>query len=961
MTHRFRHAVAGLAALLTPLAVAVAQGANGTTPAPVAADTSVEIAAAARLVAAPGADLPMDPAIRAGQLPNGLRYFIRRNARPADRVELRLVVNAGSVLEAEDQRGLAHFVEHMAFNGTRRFEKNTLVDFLERAGMRFGAHVNAYTSFDETVYMLRVPTDRPATLDTAFMVLEDWAAGIAFDSAEVERERGVVIEEWRLGQGADERIRQQEMPVLFSGSRYATRLPIGDPRTLETFAHARLKAFYQDWYRPELMALVVVGDVDPAEIERRVRAGFASLARRPAAPERQMHSVPIGDTTVVRVTTDPELTTSGVNVYHLQPLRAGATTAAYRQGLVEALYNDMLNRRLAEITQRPDAPFVGAYSAQGRYVRMSEFYALGAMAREGRVEEALRTVLAEARRVDLHGFTATELERVKADLLRAYEQAYVERAQQESEALAAEYVSHFLYDEPVPGIALEYRLVQALLPGITLEEVNRLAREWITDRGRVVLASVPRKDGLPVPQETTLRAAIRAVDTLQLAAYDDAVSSEPLIATLPAPGRVVRTEADSLLGTVTWWLGNGVRVIVKPTDFKADEVLLSAFSPGGTSLVPDADALTSDLSPFAVTAGGIGDFDAIALQKKLAGMTVDLVPYVAEMHEGMVGSAAPRELETLLQLFHLYATAPRRDTAAYQALQQGFRASFENRNLSPTTAFNDTLTVTLTQHHPRRLPLTADRIDAVSLDRALALYRDRFADFGDFTIIIVGAVDPDSLRPLVEQYIGSLPETDRVDTPRDVGVRAPPGRVERIVRAGVEPKSSTAMVFTSDFEFTPQNRLALGAVDAVLTMRLRDRLREALGATYGVSVGAAASKIPRQEASLSIRFGSAPERAEELVQAVLAEIDSLRAGGPTADELAKVKETMLRERETNLRENRYWLERLENALQLGEDPRGILGAEAAVQGLTAEQVREAARRWIDPNRFVRVSLLPALR
>lgn len=907
----------------------------------------------------PSAALPLDPAVRTGTLENGLRYYVRRNARPAGRAELRLVVDAGSVLETDAQLGLAHFVEHMAFNGTRRFEKQALVDFLERSGMRFGAHVNAYTSFDETVYMLRVPTDRPSVLDTAFMVLEDWAGAIAFDSVEVERERGVVIEEWRLGQGAGERVRAREMPVLFAGSRYASRLPIGTLESLERFGHAALRRFYRDWYRPELMAIVAVGDFDPEAMERRIRTRFAPLRNPEAPPERVVYPVPVGDSTRIQVTTDPELTTSVVDVYHLQPLRNDTTVAGYRQQLVEILYNGMLNRRLSEITQRPDAPFVSAYSAQGRYVRSGEFYALGAHAPEGSVPRALEALMTEAARVDRHGFTSGELARVKADILRAYEQVYAERDQQESEVLAAEYVNHFLNGDPAPGIAAEYDLVRTLLPGVALAEVNVLAREWITDRGRVVLASVPEKQDVPAPAEAALRQAIAGAASLAVAAYDDVVSDEPLLAAPPLPGRVVTAVHDSLLGTTTWTLSNGARVVVKPTDFKADEVLVSAFSPGGTSLARDADALASALGPFAVTAGGVGTLDAIALQKRLAGTAVHITPYVAETTEGIVGGASPRDLETFFQLFHLYVTAPRADSAAYEALRQSFHTMFENRELSPQTAMNDTLAVLLSQNHPRRQPLTAARIDSVTMRHALSLYEERFRDAGDFTIVIVGAVALDSLRPLVERYVASLPATGRVERPRDLGVRPPPGRLERVVRRGLEPQSSTAMVFTSDFEYTASNRAALSAVAEVLTIVLREQLREALGATYGVGVGATAAKFPVQSATLNVNFGSAPERADELAAGVLAAIDSLRTHGPSPDVLAKVKETMLRERETSVRENRYWLDRIGGALELGEDPRLLLGTEARIRALTPEQVREAARRWVDPDRFVRVTLLPA--
>ena len=946
MTIRLAHIRIGIAAAGLALAL----------PAPARAQSQLPRSGKAGIDL--GATLTADPATRAGTLPNGLRYFIRPNRRPAARAELRLVVDAGSVLETGRQRGLAHFVEHMAFNGTRRFGKQTLVDYLERSGMRFGAHVNAYTSFDETVYMLRVPTDRGGIVDSAFMVLEDWASGIAFDSVEVERERGVVIEEWRLGQGAGERVRMQQMPVLLAGSRHADRLPIGTRESLEGFEQAELRAFHRAWYRPELMTVIVVGDVDPDVIERRIRDGFAQLRNPADAPRRVVHEVPVGDTVRVHVASDAELTTSVVDVYFPHPLRGGGTVAAFRDDLVESLYNAMLGRRLAEITRRPDAPFVSAYSAQGRYVRSGEFYVLGAMAPEGGVEKALEALLREAVRVRRHGFTPGELDRMKADFLRSYEQAYAEREQQESDALAAAYVEHALHGEPVPGIARQYELVRALLPGIALADVNRLAEASMTERGRVVLASVPRKDAAPPPGAAALAQAVARAAASELTAYEDVVPEGPLMPTPPVPGRVVATAVDTALGTTTWTLSNGARVVVKPTDFKADEVLVSAFSPGGTSLVGDADALAAALSPFAVTAGGLGTLDADALEKRLAGTAAEATPYVAELTEGIVGSAAPRDLETFFQLFHLYVTAPRRDPAAYEAMQRSLRAAYENRALSPSTAMGDTLAMLLAQHHPRRRPITAPRLDSVSLESAFALYEERFRDAGDFTVVIVGAASLESLRPLVERYVASLPASGRVERGRDLGIRPPSRRVERVVRRGVEPQASTVMVFPSDFEYSPANRAALGAVAEALAITLREQLREALGATYGVSVGASASKYPYPAASLTVSFGSAPARADELVAGVLAAIDLLRSRGPAPEVLAKVKEVMLRERETNLRENRYWLERIAGALELDEDPRLLLGAEQRIRALGVAQVRDAARAWVHPGRFVRVTLLP---
>ncbi len=915
--------------------------------------------AAARVATADtSSQLPIDPNVISGRLPNGLHYFIRKNARPEKRAELRLAVNAGSVLEGDDQRGLAHFVEHMAFNGTRRFEKQELINFIERIGMRFGAHLNAYTSFDETVYMLRVPTDKPAVVDTAFQILEDWAQAVAFDSAEIEKERGVVIEEWRAGLGAEERIREKHFPVLFRESRYATRLPIGDRKTLETFDHAALKRFYRDWYRPDLMAVVAVGDFDPKAIETQIRRHFGALPARPPSPERSTFPVPDHDSTYVAIATDREATQSAVTVLYKQPVRDARTLGAYRRGIVESLYNSMLNDRLDELTQKPDAPFIGAGSSQGRFIRSKEVYVLAAAVKDGAMDRGLEAVLTEAERVDRHGFTATELERAKQDLLRGYEQAYAEREKSESDGYADEYVRHFLEREPVPGISVEYELAKRFVPGIQLAEVNRLAREWITDRSRVVLASAPEKEGVQAASEAQLRAVLGRVRGKAVVAYADSVGAGALVAAEPAPGRIVSERVDTVLATREWTLSNGVRVILKPTDFKADELLVSAFSPGGTSLVPDSAYWPVAFASQLVELGGVGNFDAIALQKKLAGKAAGASPYISGEYEGFSGGASPKDMETLFQLIYLYFTAPRRDSSAVLAFKQNAQAALAHRSADPDAAFADTLSAVMSQHHPRVRPITAELVDRLDLDRSLALYRDRFADASDFTFVIVGTFRPDSLRPLVERYVASLPNRGRREAWRDVGIRPPASVVTREVRKGIEPKAQTQIVFTGDFDYNPNNRLAIRALADVLEIKLRERLREALGGTYGADVFASPSRIPRPAYALTVSFGSDPTRVDELTRAVFAEIDSVKMHGPSADDLAKVKEMYLRQHETDLKQNRWWLGQLGAYAQNAESPQTLLVYPDRVRALTADRVREAARQWLNQDRYVKVSLLP---
>jgi len=905
-----------------------------------------------------GQALPLDPHLTVGTFPNGVRYYIRANPKPEKRAELRLVVNAGSVLEDEDQRGLAHFAEHMAFNGTEHFKKQELVDYLERVGMRLGPDLNAYTSFDETVYMLQVPTDSASVVVKAFQILEDWAHGVTFDPEEVGKERGVVIEEWRLGRGAGARMRDKQFPILFKDSRYAQRLPIGEKRVLETCDAATLRRFYADWYRPDLMAVIAVGDFKVDEVEGLIRQHFASIPPAASPRPRTVFPVPDHDSTFVSVATDREATNSGVSVYYKQPLRESRTVGDYRQDLVERLYNQMLNQRLYELTQRPDPPFIGASSGQGRFVRSKEVYVLSAGVKEGGVERGLEAILTEAERVDRHGFTQSELDRARQVVLRGFEQAYAEREKTLSGRYASEYIRCFLVGEPTPGIAYEYDLVRALAPGVGLAEVNRLAREWITDRNRVILANAPEKEGVSAPGEQAIRAVFEKVKGLEVAAYADSVSDAPLVERMPAPAAILEERADTALGTRAWRLANGVRVILKPTDFKDDEILFTAYSPGGSSLAPDRAYLSAAFASQVAGLGGLSRFSAIELQKKLAGKVARVSPFIGAEQEGMNGSASPKDVETLFQLIYLTFTASRRDSSAFLAFTQNTKAALANRGASPAAAFQDTLRVTLTQHHPRALPMTSGRVDEVRLDEAMALYRDRFSDASDFTFVFVGNFAPDSLRTLVQRYLGGLPALKRKETWRDVGIRPPRGVVERTVRKGIEPKSQTQLVFTGPFRFTPEERHALRSMADVLSIRLREQLREALGGTYGVSVNASPSRIPREECSVSIGFGSAPDRVEELTREVFAQIDTLKTLGPQEKDLAKVREAQARALEVNLKQNGYWLSQLAFYDQNGEDPHHILSARTLTDRLSAEAVRDAARRYLDGKNYVRVTLYP---
>ncbi len=928
-------------------------------PAPIAAQAATaRPTAAARDTTPPlTAPLPADSLVRTGTLPNGLRYYIRVNRRPEDRAELRLAVNAGSILETPAQRGLAHFVEHMAFNGTRHFAKNELVSYLESIGMRFGADVNASTSFDETVYTLTLPTDTAAVLEKGLQILEDWAHGQVFDSAQVAAERGVVLEEWRLGQGAGSRMRKKQFPVLFHGSRYAERLPIGDTAVITTATPSELEAFYRAWYRPDLMAVVAVGDFEAARVEAMIREHFGAIAPVRDAEPRTVFPVPTEDTTLVSVVQDPEATGSTVNVYYKHASREERTYGDYRRSIVESLYDGMMNRRLAELTQQTAPPFIGAFAGNTSLTRTADAYVLAAGVPDGGVLRGLDALLTEAERVYRHGFTATELQREKADALRNMERVYAEREKTESSSFADEYVRNFLLGEPIPGIPAEWALYRRFVPGVTLPEVDSLAQRWLRPAGRVVLVQAPEKAS--VPARAQLLAAFDSVAHAQIPAYEDVAADRPLVAAPPAPGRIVRTTRLDTIGVTEWTLSNGARVLLKPTDFKDDQVLLRAFAWGGTSLAPDSLLVPAVTAAAVVAAGGAGDFNRIELDKALSGKAVSVTPYISGLEEGLSGGGSPRDLETLMKLVWLTFTAPRADTVAFASFKSRIAAAYRNRSENPEAAFQDTLQVVMAQHAPRAQPLDSAWFGRMDLGESLRFYRDRFDDAGAFTFLLVGSFDVDSIRPLVERWIASLPASGHAESWRDVGIRPPPGVVERTVRKGIEPKARARIIFHGPIDYDDDRAYLLSSLADILQIRLRDVLREEMGGTYGVGVDAGASPEPYPGYSVAIDFGAAPDRLDELTRAVFTQIDSLQRSGPRSAELEKVRETQLRGRETSLRQNGFWTAYLQEMEQHDRPPAALYDFERRVRALDAAAIRDAARQYLDRKRYVEVRLVPA--
>jgi len=902
--------------------------------------------------------LPVDPHVRTGTLDNGMKYYIRQNDKPEGRAQLRLVVNAGSILEKPDQQGLAHFVEHMAFNGTEHFQKQELVNFLESIGMRFGADINAYTSFDETVYMLEVPTDSTALLDKGFLVLQDWASALSFNHEEIDKERGVVKEEWRLGRGANSRMRDEQFPILFKGSRYAERLPIGKKAVLDTFQYQTLIDFYNTWYRPDLMAVVAVGDFNPDSIKQLIVSHLGSISNPDNEKQRKLYPVPDHDSTLFAIAADSEATRSSVGIYYKLPSEKEETVQDYRQGIVEQLYNTMLNQRLQEKTLQKNPPFVYAYSTKGQFVRTREFYILGAGVQDNGIPRGLGALLTSAKQVQQFGFTETELERGKQMLIRGIEQSYNERDKTRSRRFASEYIRAFLYGEPIPGITYEYRLYQKYAPTISLEEVNNLANKWLNDKSRVIMANSPEKEGVDVPTKSGLLAVLDSVQTETVKPYVDVVSSSPLLPELPEPSKVVGAKEYQDMNVTEWTLGNGVKVVLKPTDFKNDEVRFTAFSFGGMSLLADSDIIPAQTATGIVRQSGIGQFDQVELQKMLSDKIVNVNPSLGRLSEGISGSASPQDLETMFQLIYLYMTSPRKNSSAYESYKSRLAAYYQNRSASPEAAFHDTITATITQHNPRFMPFTVGNISKLDLDKSLKIYKDRFSDARGFTFVFVGNFDTTSIRPFVEQYLGGLPSTSEAESWRDVTYDYPKGVIERTVKRGMEPKSLNSINFTGTFNWTPENEYLAHSMLSVLRIKLRERVREDLGGSYGVSVSGNFNHYPRERYRISISFGSNPDRVKELTNAVYSVIDSLKQFGTTDKYLEKVQEIQIREYETNLKENGYWLNHLESDYYDGLNPERILQRREQINSLTLDAIQKAAQQYFDMNNIVRVVLYP---
>ena len=904
--------------------------------------------------------MAVDPNVRIGKLDNGLTYYIRQNKKPEKRVELRLVVNAGSILENDDQQGLAHFMEHMNFNGTRTFPKNELVDFLQKTGVKFGADINAYTGFDETVYMLQLPTDDTTLIEKGYKVLEDWAHYATLDGKEIDNERGVITEEWRLGLGADDRMMKKYFPVIFKDSKYADRLPIGKIDIIKNFKHETLRAFYHDWYRPNLQAVILVGDIDLATAEAKIKAHFGNMQNPEKARERTSFEIPDNKAPLIAITTDKEATDNGVMIFYKHPLTKDKTLGDFREKIMAELYTEMLNNRFSEITQKPDAPFIYAQSGYGRFLsRSKDAYMVSAAAKENKINESLEILLAENERVKRFGFTATELERQKEEILNQYEKAAKESDKTESKNFCREYVNNFLSEEAIPGAQKEFKYLKNILPTIKLEDLNALAKQWVTDDNLGLVVTAPDKEGVKVPLEAELLGIITSSKTKELKAYVDNFKEEPLVQKQLPQAKITGKTENKELGFTELKLTNGVTVVLKPTTFKNDEILLSAYSPGGHSLVSDADFISANYATQILDMSGIGSFDNIELQKKLKGKTIKLNPYIDDIKEGFNGSTTPKDFETMMQLVYLYFDQPRKDTAAFKTFLSQMENQMKFMKSSPIMSFYDTLFKVVYPGYKRMVIFpTAAQLEKIDLDKLFSIYKDRFADASDFKFFLVGNFSVDSITPIVEKYFGNLPSKNRVETWKDTSPKFADGATNVTFHKGTDPQGMVGLVMSENIEWNEKSVLEFNMLKEIISIKLIEVIREKMSGVYSPQVRINLEQYPKPTYQLMVMFGCSPTATDKITKAVFGEISKIRKKGPTTVDLDKAKEALIRNRETDLEKNEFWLRKIESIYFNHDNPASISTFKDRVNAITVNDLKTVASSYLHPDHYVRVVLQP---
>ena len=904
--------------------------------------------------------IPTDPNVRIGKLANGLTYYIRHNELPENRADFYIAQKVGSILEEENQRGLAHFLEHMCFNGTTHFPGKGIINWLETIGVRFGENLNAYTSIDETVYNINnVPVIRDGIVDSCLLILHDWANDLTLDPKEIDNERGVIHEEWRTGQGAMMRMYEQALPKAFEGSKYGHRLPIGTIEVIDNFPYQALRDYYEKWYRPDQQGIIVVGDIDVDKVEAKIKEIFSDIEMPANAAERVYEQVPDNKEPIVTIAKDKEQPVTMIYLWHKHPAtpnEAKGNMGYLVQNYLFTMIESMLNARLEELKQSAEPPFIDAGSGNNDFLlaKTVEAFVGIAISKDDGIPTALAAIAREIERARKFGFTASEYARAKADYLRMLESAYNERDKMKNNQYVQEYVRHFIDNEPIPGIEMEYTVMNQLAPNIPIEAINSILPQLIKDENIVINIFGPDKEGMVYPTEAEILDILNKTKAEEITAYVDKVSDEPLMKETPKAGKIVKTE-EGPYGSTALTLSNGVRVVLKSTDFKADEIRMRAFSPGGTSVFGTKEAIQLKMLNSVAGLGGLGNFSNVDLEKVLAGKKATIGATISGLSEGLNGSCSPKDLETLLQLVYLSFTAPRMDDAAFQSFKQRTKASLENQEADPMTALTDTLQKEMYGNHPLAGRVKAEMIDQIDYNRIMEMYKDRFKEAGDFTFLFVGNINLEEAKPLIETYLGGLPTINRKENYQDVKMDIRKGAHKNLFEKQMEtPKATVLNIISGNCEYNLKNDLLMTMLSQTMSMVYLETVREKEGASYGVSAFGQLSRGVKDEAIFQIYFDTDPAKREKMEQIVMSELQKVAQEGPRPEHLAKVKEFLLKKHIENAKENGYWLGQLNNYYWYNTDMN--TDYEKLVNELSVEDVKKFTKALLDQGNIIEITM-----
>lgn len=897
----------------------------------------------------------VDPNVRIGKLDNGMTYYIRHNEKPAKRADFYIAQKVGSILEEESQRGLAHFLEHMAFNGTANLPGMMLREYLQSRGIKFGENLNAGTGIDQTVYMItNVPTELPGLVDTCLLILHDWSSFIALEEEEIDNERGVILEELRTRENASQRIMQEILPIMYPNSPYANRLPGGLPEVVANFEYQTLRDYYHKWYRPDLQGIIIVGDVDVDAIEARILEMYADIKAPVDPAPRPQFMIDDNEEPIVAVASDPEQTNYTVNIYY----KTDATPDSLKNDIsywmgkyVLSLISEMQINRLQELTHKANPPFVYGYSFYSNYYvsPTKDAWTSMAMAKDAEgIDEALTALVIENKRMQQHGFTASEYERAKADFLKRIESLYEERNNTENDNYVNECLEHFLSNEPMMGIETEYAMYQQIIPMLPLEAVNMYAQQLIPENNLVITVTAPRKEGETLPTKEEVLNYYEIANAQEVEPYQEEVFDGTIVAKMPKPGKIKKEEAYPAFDATVLTLGNGMKVIYKKTNFKEDEIMFTASSDGGISALPQEDFVTLQELPDIINLGGVGDFSITDLPKVLAGKKVSVRPFIGKYSEGMTGNCSPKDLETMMQLIYLYFTSPRSDEDAFQSYIQRSKAALENAELNPMVTFSDSLIKVLYNNHPLRLRLKPTDLDKVDYAKALDMYKDRFKDPNNFTFYFVGNIDEAAFKPLVEQYLASLKKYKRKENWKDINLSYPEkDEICHYAKEMQNPKVTIYKTINGAMDYNYRNMVYMNALSSVLDIYYTRTIREDEGGTYGVNVFGQLSDKPKDNYLFLILFETNLPMYEKLLNKVQEGLNDVSENGPAQEDLTKVIENLYKKRAENLEENNFWSTAIE---QYEEDGINIVAEyDEIVKSITpqtiADFLKEILKGW----------------